>query len=69
MATGTVKWFNDAKGFGFMRRSNVEPIVRFGGCAARPGSALHRRSNPGSSMFLNRVRKFDSCRGHTAESW
>ena len=27
MATGTVKWFNDAKGFGFLSRSNGQDDV------------------------------------------
>ena len=26
MATGTVKWFNDAKGFGFIRQENGEEV-------------------------------------------
>lgn len=26
MATGTVKWFNDAKGFGFIKQENGEDV-------------------------------------------
>jgi CspA family cold shock protein len=26
VATGTVKWFNDAKGFGFIRQENGEEV-------------------------------------------
>jgi CspA family cold shock protein len=27
MATGTVKWFNDAKGFGFIRMADVDEDI------------------------------------------
>lgn len=53
--TGTVKWFNDAKGFGFISRENGEDVfVHFRAIQTpglqepegRPEGHLHRRAGP-----------------------
>ena len=54
--TGTVKWFNDAKGFGFIERESGDDVFVVVAPFAARASALSPTARR-SSLKLSRVRK------------
>ena len=55
MATGTVKWFNDAKGYGFIQAENGEDVfVHFSGIRSAGG---YRTLTEGQKVEFNIVQE------------
>lgn len=54
--TGTVKWFNDAKGFGFITRDDGEQDVFVHHSAINAAKGAHRTLNEGDRVELDVVK-------------